>query len=144
MTQELPTDDGRRIFLEWDARARAMDVEGLLALYAPDATVESPLIPAILDDVRTGVLRGHSELRRFFDEGGRRRPNALVRWYRTGKYLWDGTTLVWEYPREAPDGEQVDITEVMDIVDGKIQRHRIYWGWFGLTLLEQAWRAKQQ
>jgi len=143
MAQEQPADDGRRIFLAWDAQARARDVEGLLALYAPDATLESPLIPAILADQQTGVLHGHAELRRFLTEGRRRLPPALVRWYRTGEYLWDGKTLVWEYPRETPDGDQVDITEVMDIGDGKIQRHRIYWGWFGLKLLQEAWSAKQ-
>jgi steroid Delta-isomerase len=142
MSQEQPKDDCARIFVEWDARARARDVEGLLALYAADATLESPLVPAILDDMQTGVLRGHTELRRFFEEGGRRRPNALVRWYRAGKYLCDGKTLIWEYPREAPDGDQVDITEVMDIADGKIQRHRIYWGWFGLAMLQRSREQK--
>jgi len=34
-----------------------------------------------------------------------------------------------------PDGEQVDIVEVMEIAEGKIQRHRIYWGWFGVAML---------
>ena len=61
------------------------DTEGLLALYADDAVLESPLVPAILDDKSDGILRGESELHRFFFEGGRRRPNDLVRWYRTGE-----------------------------------------------------------
>ncbi len=34
-----------------------------------------------------------------------------------------------------PDGEQIDIVEVMEIAEGKIQRHRIYWGWFGVAML---------
>jgi hypothetical protein len=50
----------------------------------------------------------------------------------------EGTTrLTWEYPRETPDGEQMDIVEVMDIDDGLILRHRVYWGWFSVNLLKQ-------
>jgi hypothetical protein len=42
---------------------------------------------------------------------------------------------VWEYPRETPEGDQVDILEVMEIRDGLIAAHRIYWGWVGTDLL---------
>jgi hypothetical protein len=59
---------------------------------------------------------------------------ALRRRYRTG-FLTDGTHLTWEYPREAPEGEQMDIVEVMEIRDGLIQHHRVYWGWFALNVL---------
>jgi hypothetical protein len=131
--------DCERIYREWHERARAVDTEGLLALYRRDAVLESPLVPAILDDKRDGVLRGNAELRRFFEEGGRRRPNELVRWYRTGDWLTDGRRLlVWEYPRQAPDGDQVDLVEVMEIVGGLIACHRIYWGWEGCTLIAPA------
>lgn len=43
--------------------------------------------------------------------------------------------LVWEYPRQTPDGEQVDILELMEIRNGLIVNHRIYWGWFGTQML---------
>lgn len=125
----------RQIFELWHERARSRDVDGLLALYAPNATFESPLVPAILDDVDSGVLRGHEDIRRFLAEGTRRRPNDLVRWYRTGEYLCDGRMLFWEYPRELPGGEQIDIAEVMVIEGGLIERHRIYWGWLGIREL---------
>jgi len=118
-----------RVFHEWHERARARDTEGLLALYSEDAILESPLVPAILDDKQDGVLRGREELRRFFEDGGRRRPNELVRWYRTGEWLTDGRRLlVWEYPRQAPDGDQVDLVEFMEIAGGLIAYHRVYWG----------------
>ena len=127
------------VFREWDMRAKALDSEGLLQLYATDAMLESPLVPAILDDKSDGILRGHRELRRFFEEGGKRRPNALVRWYRTGQWLTDGHRfLVWEYPRKAPDGDQVDLVEVMELENGLIQFHRIYWGWKGCALIAPA------
>jgi len=128
--------DCERVYREWDERAKALDTEGLLALYSEDAVLESPLVPAILDDKKDGVLRGHDELRRFFAEGGRRRPNDLVRWYRTGEWLTDGHHLLaWEYPRHTPDGDQVDLVEIMEIVSGLIVYHRIYWGWKGCTLI---------
>ena len=68
---------------------------------------------------------------RFLSEGAQRRPNELVKLYRTGEYLTDGRMLVWEYPRETPDGEQIDILELMIIEQGLIAQHRIYWGWKG-------------
>lgn len=140
------SDDARadcaRIYEAWHECAKTRDTEGLLALYADDAVLESPLIPAILD-TESGVLRGQEELRRFFAEGARRRPNDLVHWQRTGTYLCDGRTLFWEYPRETADGEQVDIAEVMEIAGGKIARHRIYWGWFGFGMLQRSRERKQ-
>ena len=128
--------DCARIYREWHERAQTVDTEGLLALYHKEAMLESPLVQAILDDKPDGVLRGHEELREFFEQGGRRRPKDLVRWYRTGDWLTDGRRLlVWEYPRQAPDGDQVDLVEVMEVADGLIAFHRIYWGWKGCTLI---------
>lgn len=134
-----PTEHARRaqadlVFREWDRRARSGDAAGLVDLYAEDAVLESPLVPSILDQPH-GVLRGKEELMRFFEEGGRRRPNELVRWHRDGSYLWDGRTLSWEYPRMTLQGDQVDIAEVMELTDGQITAHRIYWGWFGTEML---------
>jgi len=131
--------DCARIHQQWHERAKSRDTEGLLALYARDAVLETPLVQAIFDDRESGVLHGHQEIRPFFEEGARRRPNALVRWHRRGKWLTDGERLlIWEYPRQAPDGDQVDLVEVMEIADGLIQHHRIYWGWFGTALLTRS------
>ena len=153
MTDKRPTldggflDDCARIHRQWHERAKSRDTEGLLALYAEDAVLETPLVQAIFDGRKSGVLRGHREIRPFFEEGARRRPNALVRWHRTDTWLTDGERLlVWEYPREAPDGDQVDLVEVMEIAHGLIAHHRIYWGWFGTGLLTRtaADKAKQR
>ncbi|MGH3276671.1 MAG: nuclear transport factor 2 family protein [Streptosporangiaceae bacterium] len=122
------------IFGEWDRRARTLDVDGLLDLYTDDAILESPLVPRVLAQ-HGGVLRGKEQLRSFFEEGGRRRPNQLVRWHRDGTYSYDGHTLTWEYQRATPDGDQVDLAEVMEIRNARISRHRIYWGWFGTEML---------
>lgn len=44
---------------------------------------------------------------------------------------------MWEYPRVTADGEQFDLVEVMELKDGLIQHHRVYWGWFGMKHLQQ-------
>ena len=145
MNEHRPASDGdflsdcARIHQQWHDRAKSRDAEGLLALYAKEAVLETPLAQAIFDGRESGILRGHREIRPFFEEGARRRPNALVRWHRTGRWLTDGERLlVWEYPRQAPDGDQVDLVEVMEIADGLIQHHRVYWGWFGTALLTRS------
>lgn len=127
-------EHARFVFDEWDRRARAGDVPALLGLYAEDATLESPLVPRVLD-TPSGVLTGKQAIGDFFTEGTRRRPNDLVRWHRSGQFLWDGQTLSWEYLRATSEGDQVNISEVMDLVDGRIAAHRIYWGWFGTQML---------
>lgn len=70
--------DAQRIHEQWHEFAKNGNVEALTDLYAPDALLETPLAMAILDDARSGILRG-AEIRRFFEEGVRRRPNELVR-----------------------------------------------------------------
>lgn len=128
--------DCERIHRQWHERAKSCDTDGLLALYAEDAVLETPFVPAIYDGRSSGVLHGHAEIRPLFEEGARRRPNQLVRWHRSGRFLTDGERLlVWEYPRATPDGDQVDLVEVMEIAGGLIRHHRIYWGWFGSGLL---------
>jgi hypothetical protein len=122
------------VYHEWDEALGAKDVDRAIALYAPDATLESPLERHHLG-VAEGVVRGREDLRRFVEMVFDRQPPERRR-YRSGLFT-DGRTLVWEYPRATPNGEQMDFVEVMEIEDGLIQHHRVYWGWFGLRLLER-------
>ena len=124
----------KEIYEKWHKYAKERETKALIELYAEDAVFESPLVP-ILMNKDSGILRGKTEILAFLNEGTRRRPNELVRWYRTGKYFITGDVLVWEYPRQTPDGDQVDILELMEIRDGLIVNHRIYWGWFGTQML---------
>jgi hypothetical protein len=55
--------------------------------------------------------------------------------YRTGLFFSNGRHLTWEYPRRTPHGQQVDLFESMDIENGLIVYHRVYWGWQGLKTL---------
>jgi len=128
--------DCARIHREWHECARAGNAEGLLALYAEDAVLESPLVQVVLDDAPTGVLQGRQQMRRFLTEGAKRLTRSLTIWHRSNAWMTDGKRLlVWEYPQETPDGTQLDIAEIMELEDGLIRKHRIYWGWFGASLL---------
>ena len=120
------------MFDEWHRRLCARDAPGLSELYADDAEIESPLVPRILDTA-SGVVSGRDEIDRFVVEATKRRPGAadLPSLYRDGTYLFDGRTLMWEYPRRTPDGDQLDLVEVMELDGPRIARHRIYWGWRG-------------
>jgi ketosteroid isomerase-like protein len=124
-----------RVYLAWDDALSRNDTAALLALYAPDCVLESPLIPHLLG-IKRGVLRGHTELQSLLDKVAEKKP-AVRRFHRTG-YLTDGKRLFWEYPREAPDGDQMDFAEVMELNDdGLIQRHCVYWGWFGVGVIQR-------
>lgn len=123
-----------RIYHAWDEALGKKDIEGALALYAPDATLESPLIPYLLGG-NSGICQGRDALRHFVEMVFQRTPLVRKR-FRTS-FLTDGNQLMWEYPRAAPDGEQMDFVEVMEIRDGLIQHHRVYWGWFGLGVLQR-------
>ena len=134
-------NDIERIYHEWNDALSRKDMEALLALYAPDAVLESPLIPHLLKKER-GICRGHDELRQLFEELARTQPKTR-QFYRT-TYFTDGKKVMWEYPREAPHGEQQDFVEVMEIENGLIQKHRVYWGWFGVGVLNRDEHHKQR
>jgi len=123
------------MYFAWDAALSANDTEALLALYAEDAHLESPLVPHLLG-TKTGVLRGREELKRLFGLLAVRKP-SIRQYFRTG-YLTDGRRLIWEYPREGTKGDQMDFVEAMELnSNGLIQRHCVYWGWLGFGVLQR-------
>jgi len=122
------------VYHAWNEALSRNDAVALTALYAPDATLESPLVPHLMGLERP--LRGRDELRAFFDKLATRKPP--VRQYHRSGYLTDGKKLMWEYPRAGPKGDQMDFVEVMELNDdGLIQHHRVYWGWFGFGVMSR-------
>lgn len=115
----------------WEQARANGDVEALVACYAPGAVLESPIAAHILGG--RGICLGHGELRRFFTEVVARTPGQR-KYYRAG-FFTDGHRATWEYPRQTPDGEQIDLVEIMEIDNGLIQAHRIYFGWRGVDIL---------
>lgn len=121
------------VYREWDRAWSEDDLEAMIALYAPDAVLESPLVAHLLDRP-DGVLRGRDQIKALLDKAAPRKPDRRS-FHRRG-YFTDGRTLVWEYPRATPDGEQMDFFEVMEIEDGLIRQHRVYWGWRGVEIIK--------
>jgi hypothetical protein len=134
LANEPDIRSAERIYQEWDEALGAKDVEAAVALYAADCRLESPLVRHLLKS-EEGVVVGREKLRDFLKVVFERTPPVRER-YREG-FFTDGRKLMWEYPREKPDGEQMDFVEVMELADGLIRRHCVYWGWFGVKVLEQ-------
>ena len=122
------------IYEAWAKGFAERDLEAILALYAPDATLESPLVNNLLG-TDSGIVRGREQLRKFFGIILESTPSLKDR--HRANFFTNGKVMIWEYPRVTPTGEQTDLAEVMELKDGLIQAHRIYWGWVGTKLLQK-------
>ncbi|MGN8549935.1 nuclear transport factor 2 family protein [Bradyrhizobium sp. 13971] len=127
------SNDAERIYRLWDAALGNKDLEAALALYAADASIESPLVQHLMQ-TKDGIVRGRDALRKFITRVFRTNPPQRRR-FKQG-FFSDGRVLTWEYPRQSPDGDQMDLVEVMEIDDGLIRRHRVDWGWYALNVLK--------
>jgi ketosteroid isomerase-like protein len=126
-------NDAERIYRLWDEALGNKDLEAALALYAPDASIESPLVQHLMQTT-DGIVKGTEMLREFIARVFRTNPPQRKR-FKQG-FFSDGERITWEYPRQSPDGDQMDLVEVMEIRNGLIQRHRVYWGWYALNVLK--------
>ena len=131
--QQPASADVERIYKLWDDALGKKDLEAALALYADDASIESPLVAHLLN-TKEGIVQGKDDMRKFIALVFRTQPPQRKR-FRTG-FFTDGRTVTWEYPRASPEGDQMDLVEVMEIQDGLIRRHRVYWGWYALNVLK--------
>ena len=123
-----------RIYELWDAALAAKDVDAAVGLYAEDVRLESPLVRHLTGAER-GIVQGRDDLRDFIRLVFERTPPN--RGHHRDAFFTDGRRLIWEYPRETPDGDQMDFVESMEIKDGLIRRHCVYWGWYGVKVIEQ-------
>lgn len=131
MTVATTQQDIDRVYRRWDEALGNKDLEASLSLYADDATIESPLVRHLLG-TSEGIVRGKDALRAFITKVFQTNPPRRKR-FKQGVFT-DGRVLTWEYPRATPDGDQMDLVEVMEIEDGLIRRHRVYWGWYALKV----------
>ena len=127
--------DVERIYKLWDAALGQRDLEASLSLYAEDASIESPLVCHLMN-TPSGIVQGKANLRAFIARVFETNPPQRKR-FRTG-FFTDGRVLTWEYPRQSPEGEQMELVEIMEIEDGLIKRHRVYWGWYALNVLRSS------
>jgi SnoaL-like domain len=130
--QEQTLKDAEQIYRLWDDALGKKDLEASLSLYADDASIESPLVQHLMK-TKDGIVRGKDNLRKFITLVFQTNPPQRKR-FRTG-FFTDGRMIMWEYPRATPQGEQMELVEVMEIEGGLIRRHRVYWGWYALGVL---------
>jgi ketosteroid isomerase-like protein len=124
----------QNVFEQWHARRIALDLPAFSALYAEDAVFESPAV-ITFGDAKDGVLKGRDQIRAYFAVVFEKVNASVTDFYRSGEYFTNGRTLVWEYPAKTPKGEQADIVEIMEIKDGLIAAHRVFWGRIGYRTL---------
>jgi hypothetical protein len=132
MTDHAPNRDAERIYQLWDDALGKKDLDASLSLYADDATIESPLVQHLMK-TKEGIVRGKDRLRQFITLVFQGNPPQRKR-FRTG-FFSDGRVIMWEYPRTTPGDDQMELVEVMEIQNGLIQHHRVYWGWYALNVL---------
>lgn len=131
-------NDAERIHKLWDEALGRKDLEAALSLYGEDASIESPLVCHLMG-APVGVVQGKDQLRIFINRVFQTNPAQRKR-FKQG-FFSDGRVLTWEYPRESPEGDQMDLVEVMEIEKGLIMRHRVYWGWYALRVLGEGHQA---
>ncbi|MGI8557535.1 MAG: nuclear transport factor 2 family protein [Solirubrobacteraceae bacterium] len=85
------------VFTAWDDALGAKDLDAAMALYHPDATLESPLVAHLLG-VEEGIVRGPDALRSFVEKVFEHQPPERRR-FRTG-FLPDGKHIPPGPPRD--------------------------------------------
>ena len=71
------TEEIEHVHTAWDEALGVKDLEAVLALYHPDAVLESPLVCYLLGTA-DGVVRGREELRRFVEKVFANQPAAAT------------------------------------------------------------------
>jgi ketosteroid isomerase-like protein len=100
------------------------DVDGLVGLYADDATHTSPKIRTLHPETG-GKLLGKEAMRRWWNESNARLLN--LRYVETNLTA-DEHRVIIEYIRHAPNQEPMPVAEAFDVVQGKIVASRVYHG----------------
>ena len=102
------------------------DVEGVVALFNQDATLESPLVVRFLNRPE-GICRGSDDIRKMIAELVRRG----LPWGKHSEPMVRGNTFTVEFS-STTDGQPFSV-DIIELKDGKIQSLRAYTGWRALA-----------
>jgi steroid delta-isomerase len=130
----------RHVYDRWHEMITTRNLDGLMDLYADDSVLESSAV-IVIEGQTPGLLRGKVKIASHFDAFFRMMGETSSDWYRFDQFFTNGRLLVWEYPSAGPNGDQLDVVESMDIENGLIVYHRVYWGWRGFEMLNAARRS---
>lgn len=114
----------RAIGERWLACFAARDLDGLLALYAEDATHTSPKI-RVRHPETGGLLRGKPALRAWWQDSFDRLPSLR---YAPTALTADAHRVVMEYVRHLDGEPDLPVAEVLEIEAGRIARSRVFHG----------------
>ncbi|WP_394840795.1 nuclear transport factor 2 family protein [Pendulispora brunnea] len=122
-----PVTSVEHVIRDMEAAFSRNDLEGVVSLFAEDATIESYLVSRIFNRAE-GVCRGREEIRelvRAFMKRG-------VPWGGHEPPLVRGNTVAIEFRSASSDAEPFSV-DIIEVRDGKIQSLRAYAGWRALA-----------
>ena len=112
-----------QVIRDLEAAFARNDLEGVVALFAPDATVESYLVSRVFKR-KEGVCRGREEIRQLV--------GALLQrgtpWRGHEPPIVRGDTAAVEYRSASSDAEKFSV-DIIEVKGSKIQSLRAYAGW---------------
>jgi heme-degrading monooxygenase HmoA/ketosteroid isomerase-like protein len=114
----------RGIAERWLACFEHRDLDGLLALYADDATHTSPKIRARHPETG-GLLRGKPAMRAWWQDAFDRLPSMR---YSATALTTDSNRVVMEYVRHVDGEPDMPVAEVLEVRDGLIVASRVFHG----------------
>lgn len=118
-----------QVISDIEAAFSRSDLEGSVALFAHDATIESYLVSRVFNR-KEGICRGRDEIRELV--------RALMQrgtpWGGHEPPIIRGNTIAIEYRSASSDAEKFSV-DIIEVRDGKIQSLRAYAGWRAITAL---------
>lgn len=114
----------RTIAVHWLACFERRDLDGLLALYADDATHTSPKI-RVRHPETGGRLRGKPAMRAWWQDSFERLPSMR---YEPTAITADHRRVVMEYVRHVEGEDDYPVAEVLEIEAGKIVASSVFHG----------------
>ena len=112
------------IATQWLACFEGRDLDGLLALYADDATHTSPKI-RVRHPETGGALRGKAAMRAWWHDSFDRLPSMH---YEPTSITADRERVYMEYVRKVDGEADLPVAEVLDVRDGLIVASRVFHG----------------
>jgi hypothetical protein len=115
------SDQNHLIAEQWIAAFNAHDCNAILALYKQDAEHFSPRLKNLQPSTE-GVLKGHAQLKAWWQDSFDRLPSLQYQLYKT---FPDSEKVVMGYHRMVDGEEDIFVTEVLEIKNGLIHKSYI-------------------
>jgi ketosteroid isomerase-like protein len=128
--RDEPVTTPEQVMSDFEAAFSRNDIEGLVALLAEDATLESPLVSRIFNR-KEGVCRGRAEIRELV----RALMKRGVPWGGHEPPIIRGNTVVVEHWSAGASSAEKFSVDIIEVREGKVQSIRAYVGWRALAAI---------